>query len=378
MVFKKGHTSWNKGLTKETSDKVLAYSLKNTGKLRSEEFRKKMRLKNLGRTPWNKRESIILICKQCNKKFTVSYRNRHRKYCGLVCKNKSMVGRKPWNVGISPSKEQIKKQSKSLKKYYETHDGPNLGKKVSEEVIEKLRLAQLSRVDRNVSIDFLQEVDSKWAKLIGYLLSDGYWGKGQSLKFVNNNINFINEVKKLAKEKGFFIAERPKNNGLEIHLKVFEKIGQNVVGHTISEAVWRAQFRDLEIYGRDRLGKILELPEEMQIAFLQGYFNGDGYLWIGKDRSHEHRITRIEIGFCIGIHKTLAEDVQKLLQNFGILSTIKTELMAKSTRPFYRVLVSKRESGKRLIKLLDDSKYPEKFNRAKKLMDSENARFSKG
>ena len=126
------------------------------------------------------------------------------------------------------------------------------------------------------------------------------------------------------------------------------------------------------------MGIILNSPKAIQVAFLQTYFNGDGYLWVGKDRSHENRITRVEIGFCIGIHKRLAEDVQNMLSSWGIKSIIKSEWMKKSTRPFYRVLVSKRESGRSLIDLLDDSKYPEKFDKAKVLMNLEKASYSKG
>jgi intein/homing endonuclease len=322
-----------------------------------------------GQIPWNKREPITLICKQCKKKFIVPYRKRNQKYCSVDCKKQSMIGKTPWNKGISPSEEQRKKQSEFMKEYYKTHSSPMKGKKQSKETIEKCRISQLKRVERNNVKS--EEIDLDWAKLIGYLLSDGYWGKGQTLKFVNNNLSYIEEVKDLAKKKGFFIAERDKNDGVEIHLKVFEKVGQNFGNSKILEAVWRAYFRSWGIYDRDSLGIILNLPKQIQISFLKGYFNGDGYLWIGKDRSKENRITRIEIGFCIGIHKTLAEDIQKMLSKWGINSAIKSEWMEKSTRPFYRVIISKRESGKKLIHLLEDSKYPKKFERAKSLMKTE-------
>lgn len=319
-----------------------------------------------GQIPWNKDKKGILTPEQL-KKMSESHKGKklseeHRK---------KLMGRIPWNKGISPSEETRNKISESSK----GRTSPMKGKKPSAETIEKSRLAHLKLVYRE---DSLEEIDSNWARLIGYLLSDGYWGKGQTLKFVNNNVSFIEEVKRLAKEKGFFIAERPKNNGIEIHLKVFEKVGQNVTKSRVSESIWRAHFRKWGIYNRDSVGMILDLPKEIQISFLQSYFNGDGYLWVGKDRSHENRITRIEIGFCIGIHKRLAEDIQKMLSKWRIISIIKSEWMKKSTRPFYRVLISKRESGKYLIDLLDDSKYPSKFDKAKSLMKTEKAKYSKG
>jgi len=250
------------------------------------------------------------------------------------------------------------------------------GKKHSKEAKEKNRQAHLKIVDRNQGQNF-GIMDSDWAKLIGYLLSDGYWAKNQTLKFVNNNLAFVEEVKKLAKRKGFFLTSRVKNKGIEIHLKAFEKQGQNTVKGKIKEAPWRSRFRQWKIYSRDSLGVISDAPKNIQISFLQSYFNGDGYLWVGKDRSKENRITRIEIGFSIGIHKNLAEEIQKMLSSLGINSIIKSEWMKKSTRPFYRVLVAKRGSGKRLLALLDDQKYPEKFDKAKKLMEVEKPKFSR-
>ncbi|MEK6932555.1 MAG: hypothetical protein AABW56_02045, partial [Nanoarchaeota archaeon] len=104
-----------------------------------------------------------------------------------------------WNKGKKSSKETIEKQRIAWKKAFMSN--PEVRKKLSE--------SQLKRVDRNEGEN--QSIDSNWAKLIGYLLSDEYWGKGQTLKFVNNNVSFIEEVKKLAKEKGFFIRERTKN-----------------------------------------------------------------------------------------------------------------------------------------------------------------------
>jgi len=287
-------------------------------------------------------------------------------------------GHIPWNKGISPPEEQRRKHSDFMKEYYKTHIHPMKGKKQSKEFIEKCKISQLKKVERNEA-EPPEVMDSDWAKLMGYLLSDGYWGKGQTLKFTNNNTFFINEVKDLAKAKGFFISERAKNKGFDVHLKVVEKVGQNLVrvNGKLVEAIWRAHFRKWGIYDRDSLGIILELPKEIQISFLQGYFNGDGYLWIGKDRSQENRITRIEIAFCIGIHKKLAEDMQKMLTKLGILSIIKSEWMNKSTRPFYRVLVGKRASQKKLIVLLDDSKYPQKFAKAKELMKTEKPNYSR-
>lgn len=47
-------------------------------------------------------------------------------------------GRTPWNKGVTLSKEVVDKQRNSLNKYYETHDGPNKGRKMSEEMRKKL------------------------------------------------------------------------------------------------------------------------------------------------------------------------------------------------------------------------------------------------
>ena len=46
--------SWNKGLTKENNEIMKNISLKNKGKIRSEETRKKMSEARKGKSPWNK------------------------------------------------------------------------------------------------------------------------------------------------------------------------------------------------------------------------------------------------------------------------------------------------------------------------------------
>jgi len=65
MKFKKGHTSWNKGLTKETDERIRKMSEAHIGLFagkkhplygthRSEETRRKIGESQIGRIPWNK------------------------------------------------------------------------------------------------------------------------------------------------------------------------------------------------------------------------------------------------------------------------------------------------------------------------------------
>ncbi|MEK6905498.1 MAG: NUMOD3 domain-containing DNA-binding protein [Nanoarchaeota archaeon] len=132
-----------------------------------------------GLVPWNKGKTGILTPDQL-KKMSESHKGKklseeHRK---------NMSGRIPWNKGISPSEETRKKISESNK----GRTSPMKGKKPSAETIEKSRLSHLKLVNRSQGVTFSENLDTDWARLLGYLLSDGYWGKNQTLKFVNNNL----------------------------------------------------------------------------------------------------------------------------------------------------------------------------------------------
>jgi len=193
----------------------------------------------------------------------------------------------------------------------------------------------------------------KSAKLLGYLCSDGYVsGEGQSLKFTNTNFHFIDEVRRLSKA---FPDIKPhlykKGKGWDLLLTTYHGSRKNSLKDYIKE---------LKIT-KDSFGKIVEGDKNSLIDFLQGFFNGDGYLTLYQNRRNRKDIYLI--GFCIGTSKRKAYEMQYILWKLGIRSHIREESYKKSQKYFYRVVVD-RNSSEKLLHLLDWSKYPLKFYKA--------------
>jgi hypothetical protein len=128
--------------------KYVAVGIKNTGRKRSFETREKLSKSKIGdKNPnWNGGK-IKKICKICGKKY-ISYPNCN-KYCNRKCANIDAKNRKPWNVGISPSKKTREKLRKSL-----------TGRKFSHETKIKLKESKLGSKNPNwkggVSSEYLK------------------------------------------------------------------------------------------------------------------------------------------------------------------------------------------------------------------------------
>lgn len=204
----------------------------------------------------------------------------------------------------------------------------------------------------------------KTSKLFGYLYSDGYFGKNQSVKFTNNNRSFLNEVAELASSSFIIeVKEQSKEKGIDMRFVV--KGGGRWIHNPLMEFI-----RENNLM-QDDFGKIQDLVHDDMISFIQGYFNGDGYLWV-KDRVD--RKARIEVGFSIGISEKRAYQFQFMLWKLGINSTVKKEWHTHSTVPFYRVLVARHEEIQKIIPILDHSKYPEKFRKAISLINTKHSK----
>src|SRR5690606_2302876 len=71
---------------------------------------------------------------------------------------------------------------------------------------------------------------------------------------------------------------------------------------------------------------------------------------------------RSEIGFAIGGSYRRAVEFQFILWKLGIHSIIKKEWMKKSTKFFYRILISRSSEKEKLVALLEKTKYLAKFD----------------
>jgi hypothetical protein len=189
-------------------------------------------------------------------------------------------------------------------------------------------------------------------KLFGYILSDGYFAKGQTPKFTNVNELFLSEVEALSPWPTRRVSKR---NAYDI---LFTDSDKSTCNPLVS------QLKSAGVWNKDTFGEVLTYSETDTKEFISGYFNGDGYLFLRKSIQRYG----VQIGFCIGLSERRAYEMQYILWKLGVYSYVKSELMSKSTAPFYRVLISSHESVLKLIDFLDHSKYPAKFTKAREIL----------
>ena len=208
----------------------------------------------------------------------------------------------------------------------------------------------------------------KYAKLLGYLCSDGYVnGERQSIHFTNNNISFVKEVADLAK-KSFNIDckwIKMDQNGHRVYLTIIKKgcIGKN-------KSLIKEYINNLKITPHS-FGDIVSGDKRSLTDFIKGYFNGDGYLLIRKRKNGFGTLPSIEIGFSIGNRRKKAYEFQYILWKLGIFSFVVPEKMKgnKDGTLFYRVKVNS-WSALDMMNLLDWDKYPDKFLEAREYLEN--------
>ena len=207
----------------------------------------------------------------------------------------------------------------------------------------------------------LDTVELKSPRLLGYLCSDGYViGESQSIKFTNNNEKFLGEVERLVGADFPVIdcKRYKKNNGYDILLT---QKSANYSGNELKNFI-----RSLNIT-KDSYGKILSGDSEGLREFVRGFFNGDGYLLIRQRKNGYGKTPHVEIGFCIGNSNRKAHEFQYILWKLGITSYICKERFKSSTGEFCRVKVNQ-TSIKDCLSILENTKYPEKFERAEEVL----------
>lgn len=200
----------------------------------------------------------------------------------------------------------------------------------------------------------------KWAKLLGYLCSDGYISRNQSIKFTNTNESFCNEVEELSKEFGIKPKWYKKGNGFDL-LLTLDKGTRNPV----------RKYLDSLSITQNSFGEILSGNSDSLKEFLRSFFNGDGYLIIRKRKKvysdFASKNDYPEIGFCTGISYQHAREMQYILWKLDISSFVVAEFPSGAKRLSYRVKVSAKDT-KRCLEILDWQKYPDKFKKANKLL----------
>lgn len=162
------------------------------------------------------------------------------------------------------------------------------------------------------------------ARVLGYMTADGYADtaiqSGQAPKFTNINreilIDFCKSVKKCFPK--LKLRWRQKGKGFDIHPTHGQKGSPSLFTRFIRSVDWD------EGFPRD----IFNLTEEHGWEFLRAVMSSDGYF---TDR---------EAGISCGNSRVYARYMQTLVQKLGVRSRLKEEWLKKSTKPFYRLIVT--------------------------------------
>jgi len=199
-------------------------------------------------------------------------------------------------------------------------------------------------------------IGKNFAKLLGYLMSDGYFSETQSVKFTNVNKDLLEDVVRLS----FDVAEQ-----FAFSLKFYQKgNGQDVMFtgvHGKNQSLFKDKLRELGVIDRTTFGKLQLLKEDELGEFIKGYFNGDGTLIFAN---------RAYVAFYVGVHKRQAVELQFMLWRLDISSSIKHRKRAADHEGCWEVTVGDRRSLLKLLSILEDRKYPEKFKEARKRIES--------
>jgi hypothetical protein len=85
LVMRKYH-AWNKGLTKETDERVNSYAKKLSLRIHSLAHCINISKSKKGKPNLKRRTPLIeILCLNCNKVFYVKYKNRKRRFCSHAC-----------------------------------------------------------------------------------------------------------------------------------------------------------------------------------------------------------------------------------------------------------------------------------------------------
>lgn len=217
-------------------------------------------------------------------------------------------------------------------------------------------------------------IGKKFAKLLGYLMSDGSFSELQSVKFTNVRKSLMDDVVQLSLDlsEEFEISTKYYKKGNGGDLLLTGKYGRNY-------SILKDKLRELGVINRDTLGKIVLLQEDELIEFLKGYFNGDGNLYFNK-KPNSKSVSRQHpyFTFYTGISRKQTYELQYILWRLGVKNSIISHRIRQSSTKngekykvknpsgCWEIEIGKRKAVSRLMDILEDRKYPDKFIDARK------------
>jgi hypothetical protein len=199
-------------------------------------------------------------------------------------------------------------------------------------------------------------IGEDFAKLLGYLFSDGTFAREQSPKFTNVRSVLLEDVAYLT-ASCFGTAITPSKR-LKRPKDLNDKGTDSMLTNTDSyhgPNPLKERMRLLDLESKESFGVLQTLRPRELVAFIQGFFNGDGCLNVHQTKSSKSP----EIRFYTGLSERQSYELQFMLWRLGIRS------YPGWTSGCWEVRVMDIESVSRLLDLLDDRKYPDKFALAK-------------
>ncbi|EPU7095135.1 LAGLIDADG family homing endonuclease [Escherichia coli] len=165
-----------------------------------------------------------------------------------------------------------------------------------------------------------QHLDTNIAKLMGYLIADGYVASENSVNFSNTDPFIKDEYYRLISQISDKMPVTRKHNGSEDHV-LFSKEARSLL------------FKEYGLEYEKAAGKQVPLSvrranSEAQIAFLRGYFELECHINDGRG---------IEVVSASGL---LLQQIRLMLLNLGIASTIAEKHVAGYENTYYRLSFS--------------------------------------
>lgn len=147
-----------------------------------------------------------------------------------------------------------------------------------------------------------------------YMIGDGSCGvktlRDNNVKFVNNNVEILRDFRVICNTHGLKVREHDKNGTTELAISGLKKSWAEstlkeyeVLGHLA--------------YDKKVPDKILTASKRTKALFLRKLYSTDGWCCTTEVRNYQ----QVEVGYCT-VSKDLADGVQSLLRDFGILSKI--------------------------------------------------------
>jgi len=214
--------------------------------------------------------------------------------------------------------------------------------KVESTLIKDLKAGSLIATPRQIEIQGENNFDKDIARLIGYIIGDGYIAKDR-IEFVNKDIEVLEDFKKIIKEKfGVEMKERFEKNITRIYIrdKQFVSYIRNLFIPNYENSITSSVKKIPEIF--------LSSNKDILANVLAGIYDTDG--GVRKD------IAVIEV---CSKNRELALQIQSLLLRFGIISKIKKRICCASNtiekikREYYYIYAYGYENFKKFLENID-------------------------